>query len=280
MSRARAKARGSRRRLCAAALLGLASCRGSPPAPHYLGTVERTEVELSAPVSEVLVELPVRRGERVEAGRVIARLDDSIARAQRDAAAAQLEAARAARRQTRPELERVRGLHRSGAVSDQALDRASRAHEEAIARDLEARARLAEAERRLSEHVIVTPVAGVVDQLPFDPGERVPAGGIAAVLLSEDPPWVRVWLPGRVVARLEIGEEAEVDVDGIHGRLRGRVTEIARESEFTPHYALTEREREHLVYEARVELLDAPPGLRPGIAAEVEIPEDGAGGRP
>jgi hypothetical protein len=39
-------------------------------------------------------------------------------------------------------------------------------------------------------------------------------------------------------------------------------------------------EREHLVYAARVELLDAPPGLRPGIAAEVQIPEHNAGGRP
>ena len=46
---------------------------------------------------------------------------------------------------------------------------------------------------------------------------------------------------------------------------------MAREPEFTPHYALTERDRVHLVYETRVRLQDAPPGLRPGLPAEVEI---------
>ena len=53
--------------------------------------------------------------------------------------------------------------------------------------------------------------------------------------------------------------------------LRGSVLDVAREPAFTPHYALTERDRVHLVYEARVRLLDAPPGLRPGLPAEVEI---------
>jgi HlyD family secretion protein len=47
------------------------------------------------------------------------------------------------------------------------------------------------------------------------------------------------------------------------------VLDVAREPEFTPHYALTERERVHLVYEARVAIEDSPTTLRPGIPAEV-----------
>jgi HlyD family secretion protein len=60
-------------------------------------------------------------------------------------------------------------------------------------------------------------------------------------------------------------------VAGLEAPLRGRVLDIAREPEFTPHYALTERDRVHLVYETRVEIEDAPAGLRPGAPADVRI---------
>jgi HlyD family secretion protein len=60
-------------------------------------------------------------------------------------------------------------------------------------------------------------------------------------------------------------------VQGLDGQFRGRLEDIAREPEFTPHYALTERERAHLVFETRIVIEDAPPELRPGVAADVEL---------
>ena len=49
--------------------------------------------------------------------------------------------------------------------------------------------------------------------------------------------------------------------------------DVAREPEFTPHYALTEHDRVHLVYETRVRILDPPDGLRPGVPARVRLLE-------
>jgi hypothetical protein len=49
------------------------------------------------------------------------------------------------------------------------------------------------------------------------------------------------------------------------------VLDVAREPAFTPHYALTERDRVHLVYETRVQILGAPDTLRPGVPADVEL---------
>jgi HlyD family secretion protein len=116
-----------------------------------------------------------------------------------------------------------------------------------------------------------------VDQLPFERGERVPAGAVLAVVLSDEAPWVRVWIPETAVARVHAGTRARVRVDGVAGPLRGRVLDVAREPEFTPHYALTERDRVHLVYETRVLVEDGPAELRPGVPAEVELfPEDAA----
>ena len=56
--------------------------------------------------------------------------------------------------------------------------------------------------------------------------------------------------------------------------MRGRVLDVAREPEFTPHYALTERDRVHLVYETRVRIEDAPASLRPGVPAQVRLLPD------
>jgi HlyD family secretion protein len=118
---------------------------------------------------------------------------------------------------------------------------------------------------------VLAPVAGTVDQLPFDAGERVAAGAVVAVLLADGKPWVRVWVPERVVARVAIGTPATIRVDGFGAPMHGRVLDVAREASFTPHYALTERERVHLVYQTRIEIDDAPPVLRPGAPAEVRL---------
>ena len=111
----------------------------------------------------------------------------------------------------------------------------------------------------------------MLDQLPFEPGERVPAGSVVAVLLETSAPWVRVWVPERSFATVSPGAPAEIEVDGIPGVMTGRVLDVAREPQFTPHYALTERDRVHLVYQVRVEIVDAPENLRPGIPARVRL---------
>jgi HlyD family secretion protein len=123
-------------------------------------------------------------------------------------------------------------------------------------------------------------VAGVVDQIPYDLGERVPAGAVVAVVLQDEQPWVRVWIPERAVSRLSTATAGDVEIDGFPRAFRGRVLSVAREPEFTPHYALTERERGHLVYETRLRIEDAPAELRPGAAATVVIRLEGMEGRP
>jgi HlyD family secretion protein len=163
-------------------------------------------------------------------------------------------------------------LRRRDVASEQDAERAELAREEASAGLREANARLAATQKRLDDLVLKAPVDGVIDQIPFDFGERVPAGAVVAVILSDAAPWVRVWLPERAVAGVSPGSPAEVRIDGLPGPLRGRVLDVAREPEFTPHYALTERERGHLVYQTRVGIEDGPPGLRPGTPAEVRIP--------
>lgn len=238
---------------------------------HLAGTVERTILEVAAPISEVIVEIPVKRGERVEADQILVQLDSEVVEAEARAQEAALAAAQAGLAEAENEFERVQTLRRGRVASAKELDRARRARDEAAAATAERVARLTQANKRLRDLTIRSHAAGVVDQLPFEEGERVPAGGVAAVLRLERQPWVRVWVPARTVARVTPEARAEVEVEGLDRRLAGRLEDISRQPEFTPHFALTERESAHLVYRARVVLDDAPEDLRPGLPARVKL---------
>ncbi len=238
---------------------------------HLVGTVERTTIEVAAPVSEEIVGIEVERGARVESGALLVQLDSSVAEAELEAFEAAEAAAQAALVEAEREFARQEELGRRRVASAQELDRARRARDEALAIAAEKRARIAQARKQLEDRSIRARAAGIVDQLPFEAGERVPAGGVVAVVQTEDQPWVRVWLPARAVARVTGAASAEIEIEGLDRTLRGRLGEVAREPEFTPHYALTERESAHLVYRARVILTDAPADLRPGLPARVKL---------
>jgi hypothetical protein len=63
-----------------------------------------------------------------------------------------------------------------------------------------------------------------------------------------------------------------VYIEGYSQEFDGLVEHMAAQAEFTPHFALTEKESAHLVYETRILLPDAPSDLRPGLPARVHIP--------
>lgn len=253
------------------------ACEPSEDELRLVGIVERTAVELVAPVAETIVEVTVVRGEPVEAGRVLARMDATLAEVEVARAEANLASARSAHRIAQLELTRLERLRTKRVASAQDLERAELGHDEAEARLRAAKAVLSAARKHVSDLELRSPVPGVVDQLPFEAGERVPAGSILAVVLSDAAPWVRVWVPETRVAELAPGSPAEIRIDGIAEPLHGRVLDVAREPAFTPHYALTERDRVFLVYETRIGIEDAPNPIRPGMPAEVRFPELGAG---
>ena len=264
--------------LAAGCALG-ARCREPVSDLMLVGTVERTLVEVSPPASEQLIEVAVERGQHVEAGALLARLDPLLADAELASARAAVAGAQTQTEVALQEHRRMTSLHGRAVASEEQLDQARLVRDEARAALGAAMARMAAAQKRRNDTTIVAPVAGTVDQIPFDAGERVAAGSVVVVLLADGKPWVRVWVPERAIARIGPGTPATVRVDGFDAAMHGRMLDVAREASFTPHYALTERERVHLVYQARVEIDDAPPQLRAGAPAEVaiELPAAGSG---
>lgn len=241
--------------------------------------------------------------------RAAARLAEIVRgpRAERLAEArAQLEGREGRLTTARRDLARTQDLFERGVVSPQRLDAARAAFDEALAaRDAvraqlaeledgstreqleQARATLQEAEAALRDARIRTdrlevraPVAGWLEALPYEIGERPPAGGVVAVLLAGEAPYARVYVPESVRVHVLPGTAVRVHVDGLDEPLRGRVRTVASDASFTPFFALTERDRGRLVYLAKVDLVD--PGARSlpsGVPVEVEFEPEQLAGR-
>src|SRR6476619_2752783 len=94
-------------------------------ATSFDGVVEAVrQTVLASQVAGSVIALDVRAGNRVKAGQVLVRLDARAAEQQAGAAAAQVQAARAAQEAATRELERQRQLFQKNYISQAALDRA------------------------------------------------------------------------------------------------------------------------------------------------------------
>jgi HlyD family secretion protein len=249
------------------------------------------------------------RAQREAAEQRVASAHARLAEAERGPRAEQIAQARAravgaadALATAERETARARELHAAGATSDELLDQRERALSLARAeRDAaraalgelvagtraeqiaqaraqleEARAAARDAELREQRLEVRAPRAGVVDALPYELGERPPAGGVVAVLLADGAPYARVHVPAGVRARVAPGSSARVRIEGISGELAGRVRSVSQEAAFTPYYALTQHDRGRLSYVAEIDLIDERArDLPSGLPVEAEI-EGGA----
>lgn len=121
---------------------------------------------------------------------------------------------------------------------------------------------------RLSELTIKATRDGYLDSIPYHVGERVNVGSVVAILLSDNNPYARVYVPEQYRVNLKIGDKLIVRVDGLEKDLPGELRWIDSSPSFTPYYALNSDDRSRLVYLAEVELIDAPQ-LPAGIPVQV-----------
>jgi HlyD family secretion protein len=265
-------------------------------AGQVLAVLEQPATESQVPQTEASVSSARARLRDLQAGP----REAEVARAQAELRARQAEADRAAR-----ELRRVRALEEAGAISRQALDNARAAATLAAAQRDAAReslrvlrqgtrseqvqaaraevsgaqAALQAARRTANELTLVAPADGIVITRIAEPGEVLGAGQPALTLGDPRRPWTRVYVGPATLPLLRTGQEVTATLDGHPERtFRGRIASINARAEFTPRVALTEDEREDLLFGVRVEFDDTTGMLKAGLPLTVVLP--GAEGRP
>lgn len=133
----------------------------------------------------------------------------------------------------------------------------------------QARTQLQSLELDRERLTVKAPVAGLLDSLPFEVGERPRLGDIVAVMLTGEQVYARIYIPEPLRVSLNVGSELQVHIDGIEAPVVGRIRRIAAEPVFTPYFALTERDRSRLAYLAEVTLPATNPRLPEGLPVQV-----------
>ncbi|MDO5623210.1 MAG: HlyD family efflux transporter periplasmic adaptor subunit [Pseudomonadota bacterium] len=186
-------------------------------------------------------------------GRAVGRQDLDNARAQWQAAQAQLDARRQSQRLA------VAGPRKEDIARAQAQLHAA-----------EAEAALLQHQLDLSE--LTAPQAAVVRARLLQPGDMASPQRAAYTLALTDPKWVRVYVPEPQLGRIHPGMAATVTTDSApHAPVAGRIGFISSVAEFTPKTVQTTELRTDLVYEVRILVDDPRDQLRLGMPATVQI---------
>ncbi len=131
---------------------------------------------------------------------------------------------------------------------------------------------LASENKKLADLTVLATRDGILDNLPWNLGERVTTGSPLAIVLAGKAPYARIYVPEPYRVRLKVGDELVVRVDGLENPLSGHLRWISTEPAFTPYYALNQEERARLMYLAEVQLPDSEAHLPNGVPAQVELP--------
>jgi HlyD family secretion protein len=274
------------------------------------GTLEATDISISAKVPGEILKLCVDEGSHVKTGDTLAVLDHADNEIQLNQAQANLEAAEAqyqlAVKGSRQEditqaeatlknaqdnLERMKNLLAGHAITRQQYDdaqtryvvaqqtydklhRGSRPEEieAARARRNQSSAQVDAIRKRIRDAYVVSPMDGVVTLKSFEQGETVPQNGTLFRITEADKIHLMVYISESDLARVKLGQTAKVTIDGAPGKsYTGTVVFTSPIAEFTPKNVQTKDERTKLVFGVKIEIPNPSQELKSGMPADAVI---------
>jgi len=218
-----------------------------------------------------------------------------------DAIKAKMEQARASLRLSELEYERRRKLFADRTISKENLDQARTKYQSdrALVDELTAQletarlgaredliraaesevaameAALAQVNWRLEQKTQTAPESALVFDTYYTAGEWVPAGRPVVALLMRRNIKVRFFVPEPLIARIQLNQEIAIRCDGCPEGLRGHISYISPQAEYTPPVIYSRHTRSKLVFmvEALPEREQEP--LHPGQPVDVILAMDG-----
>jgi HlyD family secretion protein len=245
-----------------------------------------TTVKISSNLSGDLIELNIKEGQVVTRGQVLGKIDKrkfeaamKQAQAAASAAKADVQAAQVDVDRTTAEVGRVAVLVEKGMAAKAELERSTADKDTALARlggardrATQAIARLDETQNDLSKTTLLAPIDGTVIELTREVGERVRGSDfsedvvmtIAALATME----VKIEVGEHEVVHLKELQKSEVKVDALEGQtFEGTVIEIAQKALIRNAGS----EQETTNFPVTIALTARPPGVLPGMSAEVKV---------
>ncbi|MCB9232604.1 MAG: HlyD family efflux transporter periplasmic adaptor subunit [Bacteroidia bacterium] len=277
----------------------LSSCRNTDGGADAYGNFETTEVDVSAEIPGKLISFIPEEGQTLEAGQKVGQVDT----VQMELQIRQLEAKRAAiasktsnvfaqlavleeqNRVLEIERQRIEKLLQAEAATPQQMDNingkisVNQSQYKSIETQnagvvSEVRAldfQIDQIRDQIRRAAIFNPVSGTVLLKLTEPSEMVNPGKTLYKIAPLDELYLRAYLSGDQLAQVKLGQEVTVRIDD--GKetmrdLRGTISWISSQAEFTPKIVQTKEERVNLVYAFKVRVPNDG-SLKIGMPGEV-----------
>lgn len=234
------------------------SASGTQPRSFSGQTKASIESRLSFRVPGIIELLPVKVGDEVFVGDVIAKLDNTDYLLQVEEAQAALLEAIARERQATADYKRMRELYESKSASKAELD-AARAKAESSTASADASEKKVElAKSQYGYATLRAPIDGHIATVDVEVNENVSTGQTIVTLNSRANLEVVVAIPELLISQVSNGDQVIVTFDALPAAyFKAVVSEVGVASGVATTYPVT------------VQLESTPPGMLSGMAAEV-----------
>jgi HlyD family secretion protein len=295
--------------ICAGFLLGCNSRDGATIAAT--GTIEATEVTLSAQAGGQVTHVIADEGAIVQVGDTLLLIDktDWIYQLEQmrggyEMAEAQFQLALKGAREedviqaeanyanAEADLKRMEELYRVKSVSEKQLDdartrftisqqvwektkRGSRQEEidAARARRDQTKAQMASLQKKVNDCVIVSPISGTITKRYIEQGELASIGMALYRVSDLTTMDITIYVSEANLPKVKLNQKAVVHIDAFQTKeYEGKVVFISSTAEFTPKNIQTNEERTKLVFSVKVKVPNPDGTLKAGIPADVMLP--------
>jgi len=187
----------------------------------------RKSSAVASEIEGLVEEYPVRQGQKVEAGAVLARLRTRQLELEKQALEAEVAETLVRQKLARRDYERAQELFDAQVLPQEQLDAKQFEYEAWDGRDLRLKAQIERVEDNISRAVITAPFEGVVLEELSQVGEWLGKGDAVVELLSLGDLEVSVDVPERYLNRFAVGARVALSFEALGGRrATGTVTAV------------------------------------------------------
>ena len=247
---------------------------GSSIDQEYAGTVQSSkEAKLSFKISGNINYLPIKVGDRVRKGQLIAQIDATDYRVQAEQANSTLLSAETQIKSAESQLINAQGIYQrmerlyennSVSLSDfeqakAALETSEAAYQAAKAQASASSKQVEASKNQVAYSKLAAPFSGIITAINIEENEFVGAGSPIAILNSEVRPEVRVGMPEIVIANVKKGQEVEIHFSALQEDFKGFISEVGYSNVGGSTYPVI------------ISIKNPSPAIRPGMAAHVHF---------
>lgn len=243
-------------------MLSLAGC-GKENKLELSGTIESTQIDCNSEVAGKVTRLEKEEGSMVKAGDVVVVVDSSL----QELTVKQQEAVIKLKQAKLDELKAGTRPEQKGSTSQTI---------KAAEADLEqSNIALEQTKLVLSKYQVKAPSDGTLLMRNVELGDMVNTGTNIATISNLADLWIKVYIQQRQLKNISLGQELDLYVSALDKTIKGKITYIADQAEYTPKNVETDDAKENTVFKVKIKILYSIDRLKPGMTATAIIPLEG-----